>query len=261
MGATEPLGDPIGCRGREKKASERGAEGGYSTAIGCEAAGGRAGGTQGLLDTSAILGASLMVSVSAFPAGAQLAAGHGHLQVMGCGGGGCSGERQRRGGRGGAARGVGGGALPPGSAAREGASLPPLLPLGIAHSAAGDARRPGSPGRPLPSLSAARSPAAGPEANFTPALTFAALRGGGGGGRGAPLPRAAPRRPFRRELRPAAGAAEVLRPRARSVSSGGAARPRLAKAIVGLASQGNKFCGFLFIRRGRRNSPNPARSI
>jgi hypothetical protein len=36
--------------------------------IGCGAAGGRAGVTQGLLDTSAILGASLMVSVNLFPA-------------------------------------------------------------------------------------------------------------------------------------------------------------------------------------------------
>ena len=68
VGATGPPGDPIGCRGRERKANERGPGGGDRVAIGCEAAGGRAGGTQGLLDTSAILGASLMVSVSAFPA-------------------------------------------------------------------------------------------------------------------------------------------------------------------------------------------------
>lgn len=40
--AREPLGDPIGCGGREKKANERGFGGGVRSAIGCEAAeGGR----------------------------------------------------------------------------------------------------------------------------------------------------------------------------------------------------------------------------
>lgn len=68
VGATGQQCDPIGCRGREREANERGAGGGGRALIGREAAGGRAGGTQGLLDTSAILGASLMVSVSAFPA-------------------------------------------------------------------------------------------------------------------------------------------------------------------------------------------------
>lgn len=62
------LGAPIDCRGWERKANERGAGGRVRLAIGREAAGGWEGGTQGLLDTSAILGASLMVSVSAFPA-------------------------------------------------------------------------------------------------------------------------------------------------------------------------------------------------
>lgn len=68
VGATGPRGAPIGCRGREREANDRGAGGGGRAAIGCEEARGRAGRTQGLLDTSAILGASLMVSVSAFPA-------------------------------------------------------------------------------------------------------------------------------------------------------------------------------------------------
>ena len=68
VGSTGPQGDPIGGRGRERKATERGAGGGGRAVIGREAFGGRAGGTQGLLDTSAILGAALMVSVSAFPA-------------------------------------------------------------------------------------------------------------------------------------------------------------------------------------------------
>lgn len=66
--AREPLGGPIGCGGRERQANYLREGGGVLPVIGCQASGGRAGVTQGLLDTSAILGASLMVSVSPFPA-------------------------------------------------------------------------------------------------------------------------------------------------------------------------------------------------
>lgn len=64
----DPLGGPIGCRGRESQANYFREGGGVLPEIGCGAAGGRAGVNPGLLDTSAILGALLMVSVSPFPA-------------------------------------------------------------------------------------------------------------------------------------------------------------------------------------------------
>lgn len=66
--ARAPLGGPIGCGGRESQANYFREGGGVLPEIGCGAAGGRAGVTPGLLDTSAILGALLMVSVSPFPA-------------------------------------------------------------------------------------------------------------------------------------------------------------------------------------------------